>query len=263
MRRVRQYTQFANEGRSRPFPPKAVFGPAFTPGLREADSGVRCPAPFTGLLLRPLRVAQWAKALSNEKSRKRASEAHVTHVSPTRHEYRAYYRCAKTPVNGRDFLAAGLLFHPAGVSCRLAGLLCRSFPGIAVTILLVTLFGCSSDGRLAASGTVALDGKPLESGAISFQPAPGSEGHSAGGQITDGRFRLSADHGLKPGKYFVTVQSFKLTGRMVPDVQTGREIREQVLVKYNEAGKIEAIVAAGRVNHFDIQLTSAGGVPGS
>ena len=74
---------------------------------------------------------------------------------------------------------------------------------VACALLLLALVGCSSDGRMAVSGTVTLDGKPLESGAITFLPAPGSEGHSAGGQITNGEFRLPADHGQKPGKYLV------------------------------------------------------------
>ena len=104
-------------------------------------------------------------------------------------------------------------------------------------LLLFVLVGCSRDGRLAASGTVTLDGKPLESGAITFQPAPGSQGNSAGGSIENGHFQIAAEHGLKPGKYFVTIQSFKLTGRTVVarigegsraglgEVQRGRQAR--------------------------------------
>jgi hypothetical protein len=124
-----------------------------------------------------------------------------------------------------------------------------------LVLLLLTLFGCSGDGRLAVSGTVMLDGNPLESGAITFQPAAGSDGHSAGGLIANGNFQLVAEHGLMPGKYLVTVQSFKLTGRMVVDPQRGN-VPEQLLVKYNEAGKIEASIAADVKNHFDFQLTS-------
>jgi hypothetical protein len=130
--------------------------------------------------------------------------------------------------------------------------------GLTMTfaLLLLTLLGCSSDGRLAVSGTVTLDGKPLEKAAISFQPAAGSEGHSAGGQITNGKFLLPADHGLKPGKYFVTVQAFKETGRMVVDPQFGIKVPEQVMVECKEAGKLEATVTAGAANQFDFRLTS-------
>ena len=127
---------------------------------------------------------------------------------------------------------------------------------ITFALLLFALVGCSRDGRLAASGTVTLDGKPLESGAITFKPAPGSEGHSAGGSLENGQFQLAAEHGLKPGKYFVTIQSFKLTGRMVVVLLIGK-VPERVLVKYKEANKLEATLAAGATNHFDFRLTSA------
>jgi hypothetical protein len=118
------------------------------------------------------------------------------------------------------------------------------------------MFGCSrGNGRMALSGTISLDGKPLEAGAISFRPAPDNDGNSSGGQIESGEFRLSADRGLKPGKYLVTVQAFNLTGRTVMDPQMGK-VPERVLVQYNEAGKLEATVAPGEPNRFEFQLTS-------
>jgi hypothetical protein len=130
---------------------------------------------------------------------------------------------------------------------------------IALILLLLALTGCSSDDRMEAHGTVTLDGMPLESGAISFRPAPGSMGHSAGGQIAGGKFSIPADHGLRPGKYLVTIQSFRLTGRMVIDPPTGTKVPEQLLVTYNEAGELEATMVAGAAGRFDFTLTSVGG----
>jgi hypothetical protein len=129
---------------------------------------------------------------------------------------------------------------------------------VALILLLLTLTGCSSNDRMPVQGAITLDGKPLENGAISFRPAPGSMGHSAGGKIVNGEFRLPANHGLKPGKYLVAIQSFMLTGRMIMDPQTNQKVPEQILLKYNEAGKLEAVVVAGDDNHFDFRLTSAG-----
>ena len=121
------------------------------------------------------------------------------------------------------------------------------------------MLGCSPDGRMAVTGTVTLDGKPLDSGAISFRPGPGNTSNSSGGQIERGQFHLSANCGLYPGKYLVTVQAFKPTGRMVMDPQFGKKVSEQAAIEFNEAGKLEASVTAGAENHFDFQLTSAGG----
>ena len=124
---------------------------------------------------------------------------------------------------------------------------------ITFALLLFALVGCSRDGRLAASGTVTLDGKPLESGAITFKPAPGSEGHSAGESLENGQFQLAGTWGFKPGKYFVTIQSFADRPHGCGPAHRSRA----GLVKYKEANKLEATLAAGATNHFDFRLTSA------
>ena len=126
---------------------------------------------------------------------------------------------------------------------------------IGVLILVLFLSGCSSNDRLGVSGTIAVNGKPIESGAISFRPAPGNSGSSSGGQIRQGRFQLTAQRGLVPGKYLVAVQAFQPTGRTIKDGQSGQMVAEQAEVKYNEAGKLEATVTAGKENQFDFQLT--------
>jgi len=124
-----------------------------------------------------------------------------------------------------------------------------------VLVLLLVLAGCSSNNRMAVSGDVTLDGKSLDGGAISFRPAPGNASNSSGGQIRQGRFQLTADRGLVPGKYLVTVQAFQPTGRTIKDGQSGQMVPEQAEIKYNEAGKLEATVIAGEENRFNFQLT--------
>ena len=55
-------------------------------------------------------------------------------------------------------------------------------------------------------GTVTLDGKPLETGTVTFHPA--GDGAVAYGRIgADGSYRLhtGAEQGLAPGEYVVTV----------------------------------------------------------
>ena len=124
---------------------------------------------------------------------------------------------------------------------------------------LLALLGCSgSDGRVSVSGTVTLDGKPLDSGSISFRPAPGTSANSSGGRITGGSYELPAEQGLKPGKYLVTVQAFRKTGKMVEDPQMGT-VPERERVKFKEAGSLEATVEQRGDNTFDFRLTSAGG----
>jgi hypothetical protein len=135
-----------------------------------------------------------------------------------------------------------------------AGWLCRRLGGIVILIGL-GLTGCSNDGRVAVSGTVTLDGTPLENAAISFRPTPGHDGLTAGGQVIDGKFEFAAQHGLLPGKYLVNIQAFRPTGRMVKDPQAGKEIAEQQRVPFREMGKLEVVIEPVGPNRFDLHLT--------
>jgi len=73
---------------------------------------------------------------------------------------------------------------------------------------LVLLVGCSKDplGRNAISGTVKLDGTPLDKGNISFQPLEGGQ-TSSGAVISGGNFSILRDKGLPTGKYRVEINA--------------------------------------------------------
>ena len=128
--------------------------------------------------------------------------------------------------------------------------------GCSLLVGLAGLSGCGSgDGRLAVSGTVTIDGEPLEGAAINFQPAAGTNGRSTGGPVQAGSFRVSTDQGLLPGTYLVTIIAMQKTGRMIEDPQKGR-VPELVQVRFQELpGEVAAV--AGRKNEFHFNLTSA------
>jgi len=139
--------------------------------------------------------------------------------------------------------------------------LCASVSRAAVLISalgLLLLAGCSgSGGRRAISGTVTLDGAPLDGGSISFRPAPGNPANSAGATITNGAFRMTAAKGLKPGEYLVTVQAFRQTGRMIEDPQMRQQRPEVVPLKFKEGDTLKATILDGGDNRFDFALTGA------
>ena len=113
--------------------------------------------------------------------------------------------------------------------------------------------GCGGGGgRVEVTGTVSVDGRPLESGSINFQPAERGSAPSSGGGVVEGRFDLPDNKGLVPGKYRVSIKAFKKTGRMF---KLGTP--EYVPIKFNEADKLEATIVAGGDNHFAFQLTAA------
>ena len=91
----------------------------------------------------------------------------------------------------------------------------RCFVGLAALGLLI---GCSGGGSadvgaVSVSGTVTLDGQPVEGATVAFSPA-GQEGRSATGKTdASGKFTLTtveAGDGAVPGSYAVVVT--KITG---------------------------------------------------
>src|SRR5688572_116279 len=87
--------------------------------------------------------------------------------------------------------------------------LLRLSPLFSLCLAVVLLPGCGgSDGpeRYAVSGSVTLDGQPLDSGSILFGPE-GDGGNGGGATITNGEYSIPADSGLVAGKYRVRITS--------------------------------------------------------
>src|SRR5690606_38899279 len=73
----------------------------------------------------------------------------------------------------------------------------------------VFISGCGPGnplGRKAVSGTVTLDGAPVQQGSISFQPTHG-EGTSSGAMILGGKYSIEAVDGLADGTYLVQINA--------------------------------------------------------
>ncbi len=83
--------------------------------------------------------------------------------------------------------------------------------GIAVLVSLCALAGCggSSDPNLVhVSGTVTVDGKPLQLGMIVFEPDPakGNRGQQGHADIKDGKFDTrQSGKGVAPGAQMVRI----------------------------------------------------------
>lgn len=76
-------------------------------------------------------------------------------------------------------------------------------------VLLALAPGCGGNnplGRQAVSGSITLDGAPLDQGSIQFSPHQRS-GVSGGAVITAGAYQIAADKGLPPGQYLVRIFS--------------------------------------------------------
>lgn len=117
--------------------------------------------------------------------------------------------------------------------------------------------GCGkSDSRLALSGTVAVDGRPLESGYIQFRPIEPANHPATGANIVAGRFDIVDRRGALPGTFRVEITASRKTTRKVPDASGAMiEAFEQYIpAQYNQQSKLTAEVKAGGPNQFDFQL---------
>ncbi|VTR99239.1 hypothetical protein [Tuwongella immobilis] len=85
--------------------------------------------------------------------------------------------------------------------------------GMLVGIGLMGLLGCGPSGAVVM-GTVTLDGKPVDDGSITFEPADG-QGASVGSTITAGKFQVDSTQGMLPGKKKVTIRASQKTGKQV------------------------------------------------
>jgi hypothetical protein len=135
----------------------------------------------------------------------------------------------------------------------------RSVLLVSFVSLLATGIGCGpSDPREAVSGTVTLDGKPLDQGTIEFVPT--AQGVLSGGVISGGKFDVPADRGLPPGTYTVRIYSADPPSGATasPDPGGGGYpmAKDRIPPKYNSESNVTAEVTAGGENHFTFEVTS-------
>lgn len=76
---------------------------------------------------------------------------------------------------------------------------------LAVPVLVV---GCDGTERRPRHGTVTLNGEPLASGLIQYEPAE-DDGLASAAAIEAGRYEISGKGGLYPGRYCVRIQAVK------------------------------------------------------
>ncbi|MBX6313500.1 MAG: hypothetical protein IRY99_11375 [Isosphaeraceae bacterium] len=134
-------------------------------------------------------------------------------------------------------------------------------PGVLLALVAVmALEGCGGGDELPrqeVSGTVTLNGQPLEDGSIQFQPAGTGQGAavSGGSMITNGRYRIRRDQGLVPGTYKVMIFSHGETSgdASEPGAQTGPP-PELIPAQYNAATTLTAEVTTDKPNVFNFDL---------
>lgn len=140
----------------------------------------------------------------------------------------------------------------------------RRIARVCLVSVTAACIGCSGDGRVAVSGTVTLDGKPLDKGTIEFAPAEGAAGMLGGGMISNGEYSVPADKGLLPGTYTVRIYSAEPPSGEAADQELppggekgGYPMAKDVIPpQYNSQSTLTAEVKSGGGNRFAFELTS-------
>jgi hypothetical protein len=130
--------------------------------------------------------------------------------------------------------------------------------GSAILLVIVAGAGCGGSGDLvSASGTVTLDGEPLEGVIVEFQPTDPDRATVFGLTGPNGRYRLrrtAFESGVAPGEYLVRIYCESEDG--------GANCREagtepsRIPARYRWPSELRATVAARGRNRLDFELAS-------
>ncbi len=132
---------------------------------------------------------------------------------------------------------------------------------LAVLASLCLVVGCGpdyeGDRRYPLSGTVRVDGQPMEAGAISFLPGDSNKQRIAGGSITNGAYSVDEASGANAGQHRVEIHWYKKTGRMLTNADTGdpyEERAEGLPNRYHKESELTVEVSPGKTTHdFDLK----------
>jgi len=135
-----------------------------------------------------------------------------------------------------------------------------TFTSFLLAGLLFLTAGCG-DNQVRIRGNVTLDGKPIDTGAISFIPNDLSKGQTAGASITLGEFQVVGNNLPPPGLYRVEIRGQKKTGKQIPAGSPSppgtmlEETIEAVPAKYNYKSELKQELKSGD-NNINFELTS-------
>ena len=120
----------------------------------------------------------------------------------------------------------------------------------------VALTGCGGGHGASVSGSVTLDGAPLDTGTVAFHPLGGGP-TAYGGIHPNGTYRLKtgAGTGVPPGEYRVTVAAMTEPPTDGPSVP-GRMITPPRYADPAQSGLKFAVTPGS--NRIDLELTTGG-----
>ncbi len=130
-----------------------------------------------------------------------------------------------------------------------------------VVVWLGTCVGCGS-GLVNVKGTVTLDDQPVDNGVIVFEPVDRA-GPTDGGKLEQGKYRLTGEASVMPGKKIVRITAMRKTGRKHDASMPGSarrvwvdELEQYIPAVYNDDSTLTCEVVAGKANEHNFELKS-------
>lgn len=112
-----------------------------------------------------------------------------------------------------------------------------------LALALLALPSCSTAARdrVAVSGQVTFDDRPLENGQVVFEPR--GQGRMAIAQLIGGRYAIASERGPTAGEYIVRITASRPTGEKASGGPTSggefRDVYTQFLpARYNDASEL-------------------------
>lgn len=135
-------------------------------------------------------------------------------------------------------------------------LVCRSAAAAVGLATMLGGVGCGGPDKRAVSGSVTLEGKPLDEAVIMFVPIDIQAGKT-GAAIKQGRYEVPRDVGLLPGRYRVEIADDPPIDHAHRN-PTSKPLasRRRLPVHYSVASPLAIDVAPGGPTEFDFPLTS-------
>jgi len=127
---------------------------------------------------------------------------------------------------------------------------------VGVWLCMIWLAGCGAGTKASISGTVTLDGSPLDDATISFVPAAGGQRSAAWTTVTGGQYAIEAKEGLGTGAYRVEIRALRSTGEKINpiDPTLPAASKEAIPARYNSTSGLTATLKPGaNVASFDLK----------
>jgi len=130
--------------------------------------------------------------------------------------------------------------------------------GLVFFVVVCSLSGCGPrSDRLAISGTVMLDGTPLDSGSIRFTSVGAEKLMTSGAVIRNGAYNVPQAKGLRAGAYQVEMSSPDAKAPPILDRPSGMMMApERIPAEYNVNSKQTIEVTPDGENEFNFDIVS-------